>query len=89
MVAGMRVCEFEQAVWKTDHLRLVVRAEPGEVVNNFDWKIAADQNTRLTNYLETRIAPRVGKLPYIVVDGYGKIPNGLTKLATLRQSYIR
>lgn len=88
-VIRMRVCDFEQAVWETDRLRIVVRAGIEEIVPNFDWKYAADLNSRLANYLDNRIASRLGNLDYIVIDGNGRVPNGNTRLATLRQSYLR
>jgi hypothetical protein len=84
----MRVSEFEEAVWKIDHIRVVIRAPQDEAIQNFDWVRAADQGLRLSEYSKTRIEPRLHGFKFEIIDGSGKFPNGNTRVGNLRQSYI-
>jgi hypothetical protein len=83
----MRVWEFEQAVWHIDHLRLVIRASRDGEVADFTQVNGAAAKTSLTEYLKTRIEPRINGSQYIVIDGNGETPHGKTSMETLRQSY--
>jgi hypothetical protein len=75
----VQVQEFEQAVWRTDRLRLVVRGPKEATIQDYDRIKAADQGMTLTEYIKTRIAPRTVNYEISIIDGSGKIPNGKTK----------
>jgi hypothetical protein len=83
----VQIREFEQAVWRVDRLRLLVRAPKEATVQDYDWIKAADQGMTLTEYRKTRIEPRIGDYEFSVVNGSGEIPKGNTKIGTLRDSY--
>jgi hypothetical protein len=83
----MRISEFEEAVWKVDHIRIVIRAPHGEAVQSFDWVKAADQELRLSEYVKTRIEPRLNSFEFRIIDSSGEVPNGNTRVRNLRESY--
>jgi hypothetical protein len=83
----MRVGEFEEAVWRIDHIRVVVRAPHDETVQNFDYMRAAEQSLRLSEYANTRIEPRLNGFKFEIIDGSGCFPNRNTRVGNLRQSY--
>jgi hypothetical protein len=85
--SAVQIREFEQAVWRTDRLRVFVRAPKEATVQDDDWIKAADQGMALTEYLKTRIAPRIGSYQSGIVDGSGEMPNGNMKIGNLRKSY--
>jgi len=83
----VQIHEFEQAVWRVDRLRLLVRGPKDAIVGDYDWVKAADQGLTVTEYIKTRITLKVMYLQFSIVDGSGKMPNGKTKIGNLRQSY--
>jgi hypothetical protein len=83
----MRVAEFEEAVWKIDHIRVVIRAPHDETVQNFDWVKAAEQGLRLSQYASNRIEPRLNGFKFEIIDGSGDFPNRNTRVGNVRQSY--
>jgi hypothetical protein len=55
----VQIGEFEKAVWRTDHVRLVIRAPKSANVQDFDLVNAADKGLTVKEYLSIRIKPRV------------------------------
>lgn len=51
----MKVWEFEEAVWKKDTIRIVIRAAANSEVGDYDNKNAAQGNRNITWFLNTRI----------------------------------
>ncbi len=85
----MNVTEFEKRVWEVDGLRVVVRAPHKAIVQDFTWVNGADRGMRLTEYLNTRIYPRINPYEANVVTGDGSLPHGGTLVGKVRQSYER
>lgn len=85
----MRVSEFEQAVFDTEDIVIRIRAPLGEEVDNYEYERQASGGTSVTNWLYTRIYPRMRGYEVSIVDGNGQTPHGRTKLETLRASYER
>jgi hypothetical protein len=85
----MQVTEFEEALWKIDHIRVVIRAPDDKTVQDFNWVKAADQGLRLSEYASTRIEPRLNGFTYEIIDGCGDFPNRNKRLGSLRQTYSR
>jgi hypothetical protein len=85
----MHVCEFEQKVWEIDRLRVIIRAGHSEVIEDFDWVNAAEQNHTLVAYANLRIIPKVGERQYLFINGRGSEPNGEVLVRDLRASYLR
>jgi len=83
----MQVYEFEQKVWDIDHLRLVIRAARSEVVDDFHWVNAADENQTLVGYRNTRVVPKIGNREFSFVNGQGREPGGGILVKNLRASY--
>ena len=84
----MKVGEFEEAVWKTDRIRIVIRASANSEVRDYEFQIAAPSGKNITWLLNTRIRPRVGDLEVTVLrGGDGAQPNGNVILQTLRATY--
>jgi hypothetical protein len=85
----MTVEDFEERVWEIDHVRIVVRAGARVNIGDYDWQNSADQNQRVTSWLDTRITPRVQGNEVIVLDGTGEEVHGKTLLRTVREGYGR
>jgi len=83
----MTVRELETKVWEQDGVRIVVRDRSNAKVKAYNQKRAAQDNWRIRQFLDNRIAPLVKDREVAVVDGDGKIPNGNMKLNAIRQSY--
>ena len=85
----MRVSEFEQAVFELEDIVIRIRARVGEEVDDYDYARQASGATSVTNWLYTRICPRMRGHEVSIVDGNGQTPHGRTKVETLRASYER
>ena len=85
----MTPLEIEQAVYELEEIRIVIRAGVREVMDDFVYERKAAANTSITEWLEQRIVPIVGRYPVVVVDGTGALPHGRTKLEKLRESYAK
>ena len=84
----MQAWKFEQKVFELEGVRIFVRTGSESKMLKFDYLRAAADNTRLSDWLSTRIYPLTGEHEVVVVNGRGEIdPNGKTKMATLRNSY--
>ena len=83
----MTVEELEKKVRDQDGVRIVVRERLNAKVKEYDHKKAAQDNWRITQFLNNRIAPLVKGREVSVIDGNGKISNGNMKLKMIRQSY--
>ncbi len=83
----MNICEFEEAVWEKDGIRLVVRAQSWAKVENYDYANAADRRMSVTEYLRVRITPKIGNYEVAVVSGDGTLVHGRTKLNKVRATF--
>ena len=85
----VKVYEFEEEVWKLEGVRIVIRANSDEMVELYNFERAADQGRALTWFLNNRVQPCLAdNMEVITIDGSGNIPNGNTRLSTLRQTYM-
>ena len=83
----MRVDEFERVVLELEEIVIRIRA-PGECeVDDFDYERQASGGTSVTNWLNTRIIPRLRGYQYSIIDGRYQFPHGRTSLQRLRESY--
>jgi pyruvate/2-oxoglutarate dehydrogenase complex dihydrolipoamide dehydrogenase (E3) component len=83
----MKVSEFEQRVWELERLRIVVRANRNEDVDDYDYKNAANENWRIGEFVKNRVAGRIDGRQVTVIQGDGKLAHGNTLLYALRESY--
>ena len=83
----MKGWEFEEAVWRIDGIRIVIRATANSEVGDYDYQIAAQGNRNITWFLSTRIRSRVGDYEVVVIGGDGKQPHGGSNVQTIRESY--
>ena len=83
----MKVSEFEQKVWDLERLRIVVRANRNEEVDDYDYKNAANENWRTAEFVKNRVSGRVDDREVAVIQGDGKLAHGNTLLYALRESY--
>ena len=85
----MKVWEFEEAVWKKDTIRIVIRAAANSEVEDYEYQNAAQGNRNITWFLNTRVRShsRVGDYEIVVIGGDGKQPFGGTYIQTVRDSY--
>lgn len=85
----MRVSEFEQEVFDKEDIVIRIRAPHAAEVDDYDYERQASSTTSVTDWLETRILPKLKGSEVSIVDGNGQTPHGRTKLETLRSTYER
>lgn len=86
----MKVIEIEQKVFELEEVRIIIRSPASvDFPSGYDYQKKADKSASVTEWLATRVRPIVGDCEVVVIDGSGTIPHGRTKMATLRDSYIR
>ena len=83
----MKLADFEQRVWEVEGIRIVIRGDENDEVEDYTRKNAANENWRTREFLEKRIEPRVGGRKVVVIKGDGEMPNGRVLLRNLRASY--
>ncbi len=85
----MTVKEFEEAVWKVENVRVVVRAaDEKEKVGDYNYQNAANESWSIADWDRKRVRKKLGaKREIIVIDGSGEVPHGGTLLRTIRRSY--
>lgn len=84
----MKLNDFEQKVWEIEGIRLVVRGDEQEEVEDYDFKNAAIENWSISEFLRKRIERRIGGRKVTVIQGDGEMPHGRVILRTLRASYF-
>jgi hypothetical protein len=83
----MKLTDFEQRVWEVEGIRIVIRGDENDEVEDYTRRNAANENWRTREFLEKRIGPRVGGRKVVVIKGDGEMPNGRVLLRNLRASY--
>lgn len=85
----MNVAEFEEAVWRLEGIRIVIRAlSYEELPREYDFQNAVNAQHSLTTFRRNRLYQAyIGDREVAVIDGYGTRPNGNTPLQTIRRSY--
>mgnify|MGYP003604850778 CR=1 FL=1 len=87
-MAKISIAAFEQKVFELEEMRVVVRGNPNNLVEDYDYDRATNSRTSITKWLENRVKPCVGDHRVVVIAGEGTIPNGLTHVSKLRKSYV-
>lgn len=87
-MSKISVAEFEAKVFELEEVRIVIRADPSALVNDYDFQRGASGRSSITKWLENRVKPAIDDHPVVVVNGEGSIPNGRTHMHNLRVSYI-
>lgn len=85
----MGVWNVEQAIFTLEEVRVVIRAPSDTRLGRYRYERAAACNTRLSEWLRTRVYPITGNHEVVVVDGSGAIPHGSTRMDNLRSTYER
>lgn len=83
----IKASDFEEKVWATEGVRLILRIDPNTLVDDYTYKKAADESWRVTELIEKRIEKCVGSTPIVVIQGDGEEPHGRVILRTLRTGY--
>ena len=83
----MTVWEFEETVWVREGIRIVIRADRNEEVEDYHYERAAEENRTLAVFRDTRIQPKVGDRGVEVIDGSGQRVHGARRLRSIRNSY--
>ena len=85
----MTVVQFENAVLKLEEIVIRIRASSNDRVEDYDYRRQASGTSSVTEWLNTRILPKLGGLEVSVMDGNSQETHGRTRLRTLRDSYDR
>ena len=83
----MTIRQFEEAVWKIESVRIVLRAPKAAKVKDYKYKIADQEGHRVTEWLQNRVTPRIGDFTCVVVDGRGLVAHRASTMSTIRGSY--
>jgi hypothetical protein len=81
------VREFEEKVADIEGVVLVVRAAPDMLVGDYDYANKAAANTTIRGWLDVRVKPLLGNLPFVIIDGDYAKPHQGQKMGTLRSKY--
>ena len=87
-MAKISIAAFEQKVFEIEEIRVVVRSNPNDLVDDYVYGRATNARTSITKWLENRVRPCVGGYVVVVIAGDGTIPNGRTHVSNLRKSYV-
>lgn len=85
----MRVTEFEAAVREIEEIVIRIRAPKSTEVDDYEYERQAAAETSVTEWLRTRVIPKLNDNQVCVIDGYWSEPHGRTRLRILRASYDR
>lgn len=85
----MTVEEFESAVLRLEEIVIRIRAPIQTEVEPYDYIRKAGGTSSVTEWLHTRILPKVEGYSVSVLDGYVREAHGRTRLSTLRGTYER
>lgn len=84
--------EFEDKVLEVEEVVIIVRAPSGARIEAYDYARKASSSTSLTDWLQTRVHPKLGDEGYevVVIDGsYNTKPHGRTRMDTIRDGYAK
>ena len=87
-MSKISIAAFEQKVFEKEEIRVVVRGNPNDLVDDYDYDRATSAKTSITKWLENRVRPCIGSHEVVVIAGEGTIPNGRTHVSSLRKSYV-
>lgn len=84
--------DFVGKVEDLEGIKLRAWGEPDTVVDDYDYKRCAAENTSITDFIDTRIKPKLevaeGKsVPVEIIDGNYTKPHGRTSMGKLRKTY--
>lgn len=83
----MRIWEFENAVWALDGVRIVIRGDANDEVDDYGFERAAPGHFTLQNFIDQRIRPRVGDKEVMAINGGGEVVRGNTQLRNIKETY--
>lgn len=86
-MAKISIAAFEQKVFELEEIRIVVRGNPNDLVDDYEYDRAVSARTSVTKWLENRVKPCLDGHSVVVVGGEGTLPNGRTHVTNLRDSY--
>ena len=90
MKTTMTVAEFESRVWELEGIRVVIRAGGDEEVDIYDYHRRTKWSQILSYFCLSRIETRVKGKQFVVIDGYGKQPDGRnTLVGNVRSTYTK
>lgn len=81
------VREFEQDVFRTEGIRIVVRTPTTTVVTRYETKRKTNDHCDLLDLMD-KICDFIGAHHYAVVDGTGRLVDPPILLGDLRKSYM-
>jgi hypothetical protein len=81
------VSAFEEKVADVEGVVLVVRAAPDTLVDDYIYANKAAANTTIRGWLDVRVKPLLGSLPFVIIDGDHAKPHQGQKMDTLRSRY--
>ncbi len=85
----MKVREFEEAVWRIEGIRIVIRAPWNDEVGDYPAYGQEPDNISLMQFFRNRVYHLTGDLDIAALDGEGEWVNGRKHLGTIRASYER
>ncbi len=82
------VAAFEASVFQIEQITIRIRAPMNEEVGIYDYERMANGGTTVSDWLDKRVRPKIRRFEVSVIDGNHQHPHGLTKLRTVRATYV-
>lgn len=83
----MKTRDFEDKVWEVEGIRIVLHAGNDVQVGDYNYKKAADESWRITEFGEKRLEKHLNGITYSTIQGDGEEPHGRVILRTVRNGY--
>jgi hypothetical protein len=83
----MTIQELEDKVWVQDNIRIVVRAAVNTQIGDYNYERAAQDNWRVTEFINKRLYNILNSLEVVVIMGNGEQAHGANLLRSVRSSY--
>lgn len=82
--------EFVKKVSKREDIKLILHTPLDTLVDDYEYERAASDHTSLTDFLNTRIKPKISNIDCEVIHGQTyESTHGRTSMGNLRKSYER
>ncbi len=83
----MKARDFEDKVWEVEGVRIVLHVGNSAEVKDYEYKKAADESWRVTEFGDKRINKHLDGVTYSMIQGDGEEPHGRVILRTVRSGY--
>ncbi|WP_251424058.1 hypothetical protein [Veillonella agrestimuris] len=81
------VKELESRISKIENIFIKIQAEEDVLLPDYPYSIKFNGLRIVSEWIDTRIKPLLGSIPFKVLDGNGIVPHGNMRMENLRKTY--